>query len=336
MNRNTILVLIALLLAAATWLYLRQQTGSKTTLAGADRQFAVKDTQSVARVFLVDRQGGTINLRRSGSGWLINDQFPARQTAINNLLDAIARLDILYKPANAAVSTLIKNLSTEGIKVEIYDRKDQLMKAYYIGGSTADERGTYIILEGFEQPYVGGIQGWVGNVRFRYNLPVDDWRDRHVFRAEVEEIASVSVEYPQQRSKSFRLSRAQNGEFAVVPFYDITPRIQRPLSQGKIEQFLIGFESVQASRYINDLSQRDSIQRMDPFSIIELTKTDGNVVKAVMHPTFIDPAIDEKTGKIVYSDYIPAYYVSLPEGDFLSVQQEVISKLFWDYSFFFE
>ena len=336
MNRNTILILVALLLGVTSWLYLRNQSGSKTTLAGADRQFAVKDTQSVARVFLVDRQGGTINLRRAGGGWTINDQYPARQTAINNLLDAIARLDILYKPANAAVSTLIKNLSTEGIKVEIYDREDKLMKAYYIGGSTADERGTYIILEGFEQPYVGGIQGWVGNVRFRYNLPVDDWRDRHVFQADLDQISSVSVEYPQQRSKSFRLNREQGGNFAVVPFYEITPRLNKPLSKGKVEQYLMGFESVQASRYINDLGQRDSIQRMDPFSIIELTRKDGTVVKAMMHPAFIDPAIDEKTGKIVYSDYIPSYYVSLPSGDFLSVQQEVISKLFWDYSFFFE
>ena len=97
---------------------------------------------------------------------------------------------------------MVSNLATEGIKVEIYDRQDELIKTYYVGGAPPDERGTYMMLEGFEQPYVAHIPGWDGNLRFRYNLVGDEWRSRILFPGELEEIESVSIAYPRQRSKS--------------------------------------------------------------------------------------------------------------------------------------
>ena len=70
--------------------------------------------------------------------------------------------------------------------------------------------------------------------------------------------------------------------------------------------------------------------------VVRFANKHFRVTKELHGQKFLVKVPDEKTGKIVYSDYIPAYYVSLPAGDFLTVQQEVISKLFWDYSFFFE
>ncbi|MCB9291126.1 MAG: hypothetical protein H6560_27725 [Lewinellaceae bacterium] len=49
---------------------------------------------------------------------------------------------------------MVESLATEGMKVELYDKDGGLLKAYYVGGSTSDERGTYMIMEGAEQPYV--------------------------------------------------------------------------------------------------------------------------------------------------------------------------------------
>lgn len=336
MNKRTILLLLAtLLLGAASWWFVQKSGDTKTTLAGADRAFAVKDTNSIGKIFLADRLGNKTTLVRQGKEWTYNGQYTARPNAIKNLLDAIARVNIQYKPPYAAVENMVKNLSTEGIKVEIYDKEDQLIKAYYVGGSTPDERGTYMILDGYEQPYVCEIPGWTGNIRFRYNLLRDEWRDRHLFAAEIEEIQSVSVEYPQQRNKSFRLER-QGKDFNLTPFYDITPRINKPVAQGKLEQYLVGFGGVQASRFMNQAAERDSIERMMPFTIITLAKTNGDTLSSVLFPFYVDPAIDEKTGKVVYAERIPGYYIRTRSGDFMSIQHEVIAKLLWDYVYFFE
>ncbi len=336
MNRTALLALVAVALGAAAWWFAAGRTDMKTTLAGADRNFAVKDTNSIARIFLVDRNNNKTDLRREGDHWTYNGQYRAAKGPMKNILDAIARLEIQYKPANAAVSNMVQNIATEGIKVELYDKEGKLIKAYYVGGATPDERGTYIMLDGFNQPYVGGIRNWTGNVRFRYNLLGDDWRDRHIFEEEVEEIQSVTVEYPQQRNKSFRLRR-QGAGFEVTPYYSITPRINKPVAQGRIEQYLVGFDNIQAGRYINRQPERDSIQRMTPFSIITVKRANGDSTSIVLHPMYVDPAVDTKTGKIVYAEYVPGYYVtSLPKGDFLSIQHDVISKLFWDYSYFFD
>ena len=64
---------------------------------------------------------------------------------------------------------MVKSLASEGIKVELYDRKGEKIKAYYVGGATPDERGTYMIMENAEEPYVAHIPSWEGNLRFRFN-----------------------------------------------------------------------------------------------------------------------------------------------------------------------
>lgn len=330
MSRTNILIIIFLLLGALTVLYITSKPDDRSTVLGADRDFAV-EADRIYKIFIADRQGNQTTLEREGEHWIYNGQWRARPNAVENLLDAVSRVQMKYKPPRAAVPNMIKNLSSDGIKVELYDRRGEKIKTYYVGGSTPDERGTYMIMEDADEPYVVHIPSWEGNLRFRYNLQGDDWRDKSVFAEDIEEIQSVTIEYPQQKSESFQLNRAGTG-FEVKPYQNLTPESKSPYRKGSAETFLYGFESLVAEAFENDNPKRDSIRQLQPFSIITVTRKDGSEKTVRFFPIFEKFASD---GQVVSAGRAERYFADVSNGDFMLVQNRVFKVIFWGYGMFF-
>ncbi|HMO38356.1 MAG TPA: DUF4340 domain-containing protein [Saprospiraceae bacterium] len=333
-SKKTLLLLIAfaLLGAIATW-YLLTQPDDQTTLAGADRQFAIANTDVIYKIFIADRQGSTTTLERRDGYWMYNGQYRARPNAIDNLLDAIRRVQVKYKPPTAAVKHMVSDLATQGLKVELYDKNNRLLKTYYVGGATADERGTYMIMDRAEQPYVTHIPSWEGNLRFRYSLKGDDWRDKTIFAYRPEDVQAVVIEYPKQRNNSFRLARAGQ-DFRVQPFYEVTPVINRPLRSGVIEAYIEGFRSLGAEAFENKNPRRDSVLQLIPFSIISVTDKNGVTTTARLYPIFPEP-IPGAT-RLPDANVVERYFAALDNGDFMLIQHHVFKKILWGYEFFFQ
>ncbi len=337
MDRTKILLIVFLLLGTVVGylVFSNGLEGDNTSLLVADRKFAPEDINQVNKIFIADRRGNKTLLTRQKGYWLYNDQYKARPNAIENLLDAVSRIQVKYKPPVAAVENMIKELSSQGIKVELYDKNDKVLKTYYIGGGTADERGTHAIMEGAEQPYVTHIPGWEGNIRFRYNLVGEDWRDKTLLSFQNEDIASISIEYPKQKNKSFILKKESN-QYEVTPFYEITPRINRPLSSSKIEAYLMGYENIIAEAFENENPVRDSILQLVPFSIIRLKNREAKETELKLYPIVPKGVIiDPKTGLQQYGQ-IERFFVEYNETDFMLTQNIVINKILWAYDFFFE
>lgn len=297
-----------------------------------DHDFAVPDTASIGRIFMADRHGNRTTLvRTSATTWTVNDTWKARPTAIKNLLNAVAKIQMQYIPPQAAVPGMVRSLAADGIKVELYDQREKLLKSYYVGGATPDERGVYMILEGSEKPFVCHIPGWEGNPRFRYNLWGEDWRDRNVFQLAYSDISKVSIDYPQQRDLSFTLLTPNT----LTPLHRTTPKIQQQPEEQKIQSFLVGFESLGAEAFLNDFEKKDSIRRQLPFCVMELTLKDGRTQGVALYP--IQPErIYDADGKVVQaSNTIERYYADCKNGDFLLVQHRVFKKVLWAYSYFY-
>ncbi len=328
--KKTLLLLLAfgMLGAFVLWYFTVQSNIS----LGTDRHFKVENPEDVYKIFIADRQGETVLLERKPGYWLYNGKYKARPNAIANLLDAITRVDIKYKPPQAAVKNMITDLAANGLKVEIYNKNGKRLKAYYIGGSTSDERGTHMIMEGAQQPYVAYLPGWEGNLRFRYNLRGDDWRDKTIFAYQQSDIQSVTVEYPKQRNQSFRIER-KGDDFEVKPFYATTPVINRPLDLSKVEAYLEGFKSLGAEAFENRNPRRDSVQRLIPFSIISVTDKNGNTTVARLFP--IIPAHNSAIAPLPGANVVERYFLDWNREDFMLIQHQVFSKVLREYEFFF-
>ncbi|MBI5914581.1 MAG: DUF4340 domain-containing protein [Bacteroidetes bacterium] len=328
MKKNYWLIAIFLLLGGATaWYFLGGKKDGASTL-GWDRSFKVEEAD-IQKIFIAKRTGETTTIEREGQDWKVNGQ-KASKNAVGNLLEAVTNMQLKFVPPGTGTGPIVKELGARGIKVEIYAKNGDKLKAYYIGGVTSDARGTYAIQENSEQPMVVEIPQMEGQIRTRFDMTGDDWRDRHVFSHKPEDIESVSIEYPQQRNKSFRLWRS-GGSWQIEPFYDNVPATDRPLSKGKVEGFLVGFESLMAESFENQYAKKDSIRQVIPFSIISVTDTKGQQKKAVFHPTY---NFDAQTGER-RSDVVERYFADVSTGDWMLVQHRVFEKIFWAYDAFF-
>lgn len=332
MKKTLFLLLAFILLGIAAIWYISAKPDNMSRLA-AERTFAVPDTASIYKIFIADRYGVKTLLERKNGYWQFDGKYRARKNAMDNLLDAIRRVEMKFQPPAPMSKNIINSLATDGLKVEIYDKQDKMVMSYYIGGSTSDERGTFILRDGFEQPYVAHLPGWEGNLRFRYNLAGDEWRDRAVFSTQLEDIQALSVEYPLQRDKSFRIER-KGDEFALYPFYEITPQIAKPLRDGAIEAYLIGFAHLSAETYQNKNPNRDSLDKMIPFCEIMLTDTKGNTRSARFYPR--DPTIVENATTGKREEVVERFNCLSSTGDFMVVQNVLLKKVLWAYEYFFQ
>jgi Domain of unknown function (DUF4340) len=332
-KKNLLLLAVALVLGGATFGIFQYKRN--TNLNGYDFEFAVKDTASIHKIFLADRKGRKITLtRESASEWTLNGNFRAREDAVENLLNVIARVELMYRLPRNAVEHVVKDIASEGRKVEVYDNNNKRLKSYYVGGSNADGYGTNMMLDGSNEPYVMHIPSFVGNLRVRYFTEVLDWRDRYLFRLEPDEIESVSVDYPLQKSKSFKLERDEK-VVRIEPLYDITPKMSRPITKGLVESYLLGYKKLGIEGFENGHPQTDSIKAALPFAIVTLKTVKGEERVLKFHPI-----VPKGGGGALLVSYdgktvVERYFLEDSNGDLDMVQHGIFEKIFWAYEGFF-
>ncbi|MEM1219320.1 MAG: DUF4340 domain-containing protein [Bacteroidota bacterium] len=333
MKKSTIaLVAIAAVLGSAVAYYLASGTSNSSIASDTawERDFSVKNTDDIYKIFLADRRGQTTTLTRKGDRWIYNDQFPANPNIVKNLLQVIRLVDIKYIPPRSAIQPMVENLSTQGIKVEIYDQGDRLMKSYYVGGTTPDELGTYMIMENSEMPYVTSIASMQGGVRVRYDIFGDKWRDKVLFDVNPEKVEAISIDFPKQRNKSFKLN-IDGGKAAVVPYYEISPSLPGDPLDGAVDRYLESYDRVSAEAFENNNKEKERIITEPAFCHITVKEQGQEEVRVTLIPTF-DTFVDGKKK----SEVIQRYYAMVePAGDLMLVQHQVIKGILRPYNYFF-
>jgi hypothetical protein len=336
--KKTNLILFALLAvlgSISAWYFAVKNNDNDTSIEGYDFNFAVKDTANIGKIFIADRQGKTATLTRvSPSEWQINGKFKAMPNAVDNLLDVVARIELMYRLPRNAVKGIVQDMASMSRLVQVFDKKGKIMRSYYVGGVDMDGRGTYLMMEGANEPYATHIPNFEGSPAVRYFTEEMDWRDRWIFSSSVEDIQEVSIDYPLQKGKSFRVKR--NGStFNVEPFYPVTPRSPTPVNQGLVEAFLINFKRLGMEGFENDYERKDSVRAVTPFAIVSLTDKQGKTKTLRFHPitkvNFEGGIVTNSQGEAL----IERYFAETSEGDFVLVQHLVFQKIFWAYEGFF-
>jgi hypothetical protein len=323
MKKTWYLLLSVVILGLVIWLVKKPGNSSLSK----EYQFAVLDVNKIHSIQISDNNGTVIQLSREKKKWKYGDQYDARPDAIKNLLDAITRVELQFIPRQAAIPGMNSDLVAHGIHVQIFNRAGGLLKAYKVGGTTPDERGTYMKMDGADAPVVTHIPGWEGALRNRYWMRPVEWRDRMIFQEALDNIKSVSVNYPKQRAASFHIESNTNG-YTIKPYYDTTTSIDRPIKPGAFEAYLRGFSSVGAESIIEDRILYDSLKMIVPFAIITL-ESKSNKTEAVSLYPIIPENMDSPRSSI------QRYHaLNRQEGVFI-VQQLLFKKLFWGYDFFF-
>jgi len=309
--------------------------------------FALENTDQVDRIFLVDRFGNEALLDRvEDLNWTYTNtvtekKYRANPSAVYMLLETLRKVRTREPINKAAMDNAIKALSAKAIKVEVYDKEKNKLRVYYVGPMTNGGTGNLIIMEGADQPYVGYIPNFQGTIDTRFITTEKDWRDKAIFRNEVEALEFVQVEYPAeiQKTQSFKLSKSPAGLFSVSPLDPTAPVYpQEQVNQDNAGTYFEDFDVVAAEKIIDKKNKhiRDSIITTTPFAIITYKATYHNEPQVLRVYSLYNPTADRGDGEAGHRQKIQRYFIDIDEDNFFLGQHMVLRSMFWGYDFFFQ
>ena len=345
-----IIALLALFLglgAFTFWKINNPGTVKDTYSENLHTMFALENTDQIGRVFLVDRFGNEALLERvEGLNWTYTNKvtgkkYRANPSAVYMLLQTIKRVRTREPINKAALDNAVKSLSVKATKVEIYDKEKNKLRVYYVGPMTNGGTGNLVIMEGAEQPYVGYIPNFQGTIDTRFITTEKDWRDKAIFRNDVEELEFVQVEYPAaiQKAQSFKLSKSSAGKFTVEPLDPASP-VYAPeqVNQENASVYFEDFDVVAAEKIIDKKNKyiRDSIITTTPFAIVTYKASYHNEPQIFRLYSLYNPTADRGDGGAGHRQKIQRYFIDIDEDNFFLGQHIVLRSMLWGYDFFFQ
>lgn len=347
MNKKNRIILIIVVVLAAIAVFL--VTNNKSTTFRSDvKGFAVKDTASVTRVFLADKYNRSVLLEKTGLGqWQVNGKYKARNSGIRLLLETMKNLAAKYPVPNKAHNTIISQLAAQSIKVEVYQEvyridlfdkiklfpHEKLTKTYYVGGATADNMGTFMLMEGADIPFVVHLLGFRGFVAPRYSTMEKDWRDHQVFKTKLYDIREVIVETPQTPAESFKVIN-QDDEITLYTLGD--NQMVNGYDTLRLLNFLTAFSDIRYEALLDkmDSTRKDSIISSVPKDIITLIDHQGDTTAVKTFFKNNDTRLQDMEGNLYIYDVDRLYALVNDDRDFVLIQYYVFDKILRPLSYF--
>ena len=140
MNRTVLLLGVLVAIVGLGIFMSSRQSADDRSFDDYEGNFAVADLESIGRIVLSNGRKYTVELKRTKEGWVVNDGPLARMGSLEPLLEAIQLVEIKYMPPAKAEEHIKWDISANGIQVDIYGKRDDLMKSYFVGGANFDNR----------------------------------------------------------------------------------------------------------------------------------------------------------------------------------------------------
>lgn len=344
-NKLALIIILALLVLAAFLFW-----GNKsTTYKKGVNDFAVKDTASITKVFLADKRNNSILLVKQADGsWQLNEKFPARQSGVNLLLETMKNLLPKYPVPLKAHDNIVAQMASRSIKVEVYQMvyrihfgeyinlfpHEKLTKVYYVGDPTSDNMGTFMLMEGADDPFVVHLLGLRGYVGPRFSTLENDWRDHTIFKIKLADIQEVKMEIPAVPENSFEIV---NKDGQMVLIRSIDQQVMPGYDTLKLLNFLTAFNDIRYESLMEGLTdsiRQDSIIHSPPMNILTVVNKDGKstTIKTFFKPN--DPGTFDVVGQLYPYDVDRAYALVNDDRDFVLIQYYVFDKVLRPLSYF--
>ena len=279
MKRSTLMTLLVLVALVGISIAVYVHKSRKGTIDQEASDFKVKDTASVDKIFMADKNGKSVTLTRDHAKWMVDGKFEARGDMIVGLLQTISKVEVKSPVAKSAKKNVIKRMASQGIKVEIYSHGDKI-KQYYVGSATQDYTGTYMLLsdpesnENYEEPFVTYIPGFEGYLTTRYLTDGAEWRNRLVINFIPPQMKSIRLDLHETPDSSFVIDLSNN-----AMTYSLKTGKGQPLGfdQMRMKQYLAYFQNIHCEKLLTGVKDHvtDSLQHVIPFATMTITETNG-------------------------------------------------------------
>jgi hypothetical protein len=323
MSKKLIFLIVLVILAGLAYWMIGKQPWN--TLKGELKDFAIKDTAHITRMFFADKKGNQVLLERNENNqWVVNNQYPADPDKVNIMLATMHDVQVRNPITEKQHNTVVGILATEGVKAEFYEG-DKRIKTIYIGSSTPDQEGTYMLIEGSSEPFVTHINGFVGYLSPRFETIAQKWKTKELFTIPAIDIKEVSIQYPQNPKLSFTVT---NG---ATPVLSSTNGVEQ--ADAKFLQFYLGsFQHIFFEAYAEYTPQQtDSIYHTTPLCILKITKNTGEQTTLQIHLKPVDrrtkQQYDEKGSPLPFDPEKYYAFLNDKKEDVVIIQQYVFGRL---------
>ena len=323
MKKNTLLYVVVFIALAVTAAVIVLKN-TKSTLPQELTDFGYDDTASVSKIVLSDHYKNVTTLDRKSRGfWIVNNKYKVNQDNISMLLGTIKNVQVKSPIPIPAKDNVIKDLATNGIKIDIYSGPN-LVKSYYVGSPTPDELGTLMLLKGSSQPFITWIPGFSGYLTPRYIVRVRDWRSAEIYNLSPADIKTITVKYNDNTKESF-IFKVKDNDFLL--YKKDTTEIPVKVNMMLAKKYLSGFAQVDFEGFVNlRPMQADSVLRKTPFASINLTCSGKNYPPLILYYKQSDMATKDIGKNDIDLDRFYAVMGDNPK-DLFEVQTYVVGKL---------
>lgn len=197
------------------------QEAAEISKAANAADFAIADTAAVDKIFIADKDGNQALLERSsGRYWNLNGTHLARKDAVDLLLKTFLRARVQRPVPQGELSTVNRLLAGRGKKVEIYQGGETPVKTWYIGTSTQNHTGTYMVLADAngqlaEEPFIVHMEGFTGFLSTRFFTDECEWRYTGMFDYPGNSLRRVEVELTEAGGRLYAMEVDSVGTLRV-------------------------------------------------------------------------------------------------------------------------
>ncbi len=337
MKKSSIITIVVLAILSALAIYFYKSKGGHSTIDKEASNFAIKDTASIDKIFLADKDGKSVLLEKTKTGWLLNKTHAVRPDALEMLLYTMRMLEVKSPVSKTSLKNVLKILASKSTKVEVYSKGDKI-KQYYVGHPTQDHLGTYMLLtdvnndENYQEPFITHIPGFNGFLSTRYYTEELDWRDRVVMSFKPPQIKQIKLELHELPDSSFVIDL-----FSMQRFGLKTGKGQQLIfDEAKLKQYISYFYNINTEVVLDKKNPlRDSLAKSAiPFATLTIyDRNEGKSVCEFFHKSSYK-GLNEKYG-INYKYDPDKLFIRYNDGkDYGVAQYYVFGKILQTYQYF--
>ena len=347
-KKKTRLIVVLIALIAV---FIAVNNNSTSTLNDKDSNFSVRDTTSVTKIFMADNGVNEVLLKRTQHGWLLNKKFPVNKRSVDFLLETIKKIKVKAPVSKASRNNVVKRLAGSSVKVEIYQYVPRInlfnkvklfyhekrTKVFFVGDVTQNNLGTYMLMEGAENPYIVYIPGFRGFVSVRFSPKPDDWKSHVVFNKNLSDIKSVEIINNKKPNESFNVKVIDAmGNYNITRLADGTT--VSDYDTLKLLNFLTSFKDLRYESRLNAIlpPQRiDSILHTKPIYKVTLVDIKNDTTRVIMfNKNKLPDAVTKAYEQLVPVD-LDRFYGSINNGqDFVLMQYYTFDKVLRPLSYY--
>lgn len=197
MKKSNIILITILVVLAVSAYFLTKRTGETSFDIAVRAKLSDIDTNLVTKIF-IRNEFDSITIERYGTSWIVTNplRYESDIDRISIALMRLSNMPILSSVTNKREKLLKFGLDSMGVNVKVYGKKG-LMSDLIIGNNASNPTEVFARLNGSNDVYLVK-----GPLRFTFNAPLKDWRNRRLVRFSPDSVSDIELSYGKE---SFRL-----------------------------------------------------------------------------------------------------------------------------------